>query len=93
MALNIKSPEAERDVRRLAELTGESLTEAVHQAVRERLANVARQSRNLDAARWARVELIVARAQAIPRTRDLTEDEILGHDVMEGLRDDNADRH
>lgn len=93
MALNIKSADTERDVRQLAELTGESLTEAVHQAVRERLERVGRQSRRMDEARWARVEAIVARAQAIPQFHDLTEDEILGHDVMEGLRDDNADRH
>ncbi len=37
MSLNIKSQELERDIRRLAELTGETLTEALHQAVRERL--------------------------------------------------------
>ncbi len=93
MALNIKSPDTERDVRQLAELTGESLTEAVHQAVRERLERVGRQSRRMDEARWERVEAIVARAQAIAQNHDLTEDEILGYDVMEGLRDDNADRH
>lgn len=93
MALNIKSPEAERDVRRLAELTGESLTEAMHKSVRERLERVARQSRTMDQDRWARVEAIVARAQAIPLAHDLSEDEILGYDVMEGLRDDHADHH
>lgn len=92
MALNIKSPEAEKDVRRLVELTGESLTEAMHKAVRERLDRVGRQAHDMDEARWARVEAIVARAQAIPQTHDLTEDEILGYDAVEGLRD-AADRH
>ncbi|HZT67156.1 MAG TPA: type II toxin-antitoxin system VapB family antitoxin [Acidimicrobiales bacterium] len=37
MALNIKNAEAERLVRRLASLTGESVTQAVTVAVRERL--------------------------------------------------------
>ncbi len=93
MALNIKSPEAERDVRRLAELTGESLTEAMHKAVRERLERVGRQTEALNETRWARVEAIVARAQAIPPLNDLSEDEILGYDLMEGLRADADDRH
>lgn len=93
MALNIKSPEAERDVRRLAELTGESLTEAIHNAVRERLQRVGQQAETLTEARWARVEAIVARAQAIPLVNDLSEDEILGYDAMEGLLADVSDRH
>jgi antitoxin VapB len=38
MGILIKNPEAERAVRELAELTGESLTTAVEVAVRERLA-------------------------------------------------------
>lgn len=38
MGILIKNPEAERAVRELAELTGESLTTAVEVAVKERLA-------------------------------------------------------
>ena len=38
MGILIKNPEAERAVRELAELTGESLTTAVEIAVKERLA-------------------------------------------------------
>ncbi len=37
MGLNIKNPETERLIRELADLTGESLTEAVTASVRERL--------------------------------------------------------
>jgi antitoxin VapB len=37
MGILIKNPEAERAVRKLAELTGESLTKAVEVAVQERL--------------------------------------------------------
>lgn len=37
MSLNIKNPEAHRLAQELARLTGESMTEAVTEAVRERL--------------------------------------------------------
>lgn len=37
MGLNIKSPEAEHLIRELAQVTGESLTQAVTVAVKERL--------------------------------------------------------
>jgi antitoxin VapB len=37
MALNIKDPEADRLARRLARLTGESITQAVKEAVRMRI--------------------------------------------------------
>jgi antitoxin VapB len=37
MGLNIKNDEVEAEIRKLAEMTGESLTAAVHAAVRERI--------------------------------------------------------
>lgn len=40
MSLNIKNPETYRLVKELADATGESMTEAVTVAVRERLARV-----------------------------------------------------
>jgi antitoxin VapB len=40
MALNIKNKEAEKLVHELAEITGESMTTAVTEAVRERLERV-----------------------------------------------------
>ena len=40
MGLNIKNPEVEADIRKLAELTGESLTSAVQAAVREKIARL-----------------------------------------------------
>jgi antitoxin VapB len=40
MSMNIKNKEAYRLTRQLAKLTGESLTAAITQAVRERLARV-----------------------------------------------------
>jgi len=43
--LNIKNPEAYRLVRKLADATGESMTEAVTVAVRERLERIERDFR------------------------------------------------
>jgi len=42
MSLNIKNPETHRMARQLSKLTGESLTTAVTEAVRERLERVRR---------------------------------------------------
>ena len=41
MSLNIKNPEAHKLAARVAQMTGESLTEAVTTALRERLARIA----------------------------------------------------
>jgi antitoxin VapB len=79
MALNIKSPEAERDVRRLAELTGESLTEAMHKAVRERLERLSVDERALKAARWAKAEEIICRIQTTPVLDARSPDQIVGY--------------
>jgi antitoxin VapB len=43
MALNIRNSEAERLAKALAKLTGETQTEAVTQALRERLARLLRE--------------------------------------------------
>lgn len=45
MSLNIKNPESHRLARELTTLTGESLTEAVTTALRERLERVQRDQR------------------------------------------------
>jgi antitoxin VapB len=42
MMLNIKDPEAHKLARKLAEQTGETMTRAVTEALRERLARVSR---------------------------------------------------
>lgn len=52
--LNIKNPDAYRLVKELADQTGESMTQAVIESVRERL-------ERLDAGREAEVEVRVAR--------------------------------
>ncbi len=77
MALSIKHPEADRLAREVAKATGESLTAAVVQSLRERLARVRR-------ARGPRLsdELlkIASRCSRLPVKDARTEDEILGYD-------------
>ena len=58
-ALNIKNEQTYQLARKLADLTGESLTEAVTQSVRERLARVERPSRE---ERLRRIQEIADRA-------------------------------
>ncbi len=78
MALNIKHPEADRLARALARATGESLTEAVLTAIKERLQRETGRGdpeavrRNIRAIqqRYAAKRLVDARA----------DDEIIGYD-------------
>lgn len=58
MGLNIKTEEAHRLARELADITGESLTTAVTEALRERLVRIEKR---------ARAESIMATAQDIAR--------------------------
>lgn len=78
MALNIKNPETERLAHLLADATGESLTEAVTAALRERLAAVRRAAdREQMIASVARLQEMV---QALPVLDARSPDEILGYD-------------
>ncbi|OGO58478.1 MAG: hypothetical protein A2Z32_00370 [Chloroflexi bacterium RBG_16_69_14] len=51
MSLNIKNPETYRLVKELAELTGESMTAAVTEAVRERLDRLRESDAGIDVER------------------------------------------
>jgi antitoxin VapB len=79
MALNIKSPEADRLARELARITGESLTEAVTKSLRERLerevGRAYEKERRLEGIR--EMQRVVAE---LPVFDDRTPDEILGYD-------------
>lgn len=77
MALSIKHPEADRLARELARATGESLTEAVTKAIRERLV---RKTGRDPAAIRAEIDRIVAEVARLPVLDDRTPDEILGYD-------------
>lgn len=78
MALSIKNPEADRLARELAKTTGESLTEAVVRALRERL----RRERGRLRAPRLRDELraIRERCSKLPVLDPRSADEVLGYD-------------
>ncbi len=75
MAVSIKDSETGKLARELAHETGESITSAVGQAVRERLARVrARKGRQ------AAVERVLAAAWSLPRLDARSPEQILGYD-------------
>ena len=78
MTILIKDPEADQLIRRLVERTGESITDAVKQAVRERLERVPLTEHEI-AARKRRLDTLVARANATPTADYRTPDEIIGY--------------
>lgn len=78
MALNIKNEEADRLARELAEVTGESLTDAVIESLRERLEREC--GRALDFGLREEVERIQSRIAQLPRLDSRTADEIVGYD-------------
>ena len=75
--IQIKNEDAARDIRELAALTGEAITEAVHEAVREKLAKVRRRtSADIEERRRA-VDRILAEVRALPRIGPpLTDDDL-----------------
>ena len=79
MALKIDSPEADSLARELSAYTGESLNQAVINALRERLQ---RQQLRLQASRPLNARLIaIGKAcAALPVLDDRTADEVLGYD-------------
>jgi antitoxin VapB len=78
MALNIRNPEAERLAEQVAKLAGETKTEAVTRALRDRLARLRRER----AARRLADELddIARHCAGLPVKDDRPADEILGYD-------------
>jgi antitoxin VapB len=76
MALSIKSDEADRLARELAAATGESITEAVTEAIRMRLDT----TRNIRRGLAQRLMKISEVSSRLPRLDDRTDDEILGYD-------------
>lgn len=78
MPLSIKHPEADRLARELAARTGESLTEAVITALRERLRR--QQGRTRGLALREEIRAIRQRCASLPVLDDRTADDILGYD-------------
>ena len=77
VALNIKSEETDHLARHLAELTGESITETVTQALRERLVRV--EGRRRQRGLGDEIRRIQARLAALPRLDGRSDEEILGY--------------
>ena len=79
MALSIKAPEADRLARQLAATTGESMTDAVIVAMRERLER--EQRKRMDtAALIEEIRAISHHCASLPVLDTRTDDEIMGWD-------------
>lgn len=78
MALNIRNAEAERLAAELARQTGETKTEAVTKALRDRLTRVQRERAGHSLA--DRLDEIARHCAALPVLDDRSPDEILGYD-------------
>lgn len=78
MALSIKDPETDRLARELAAATGESLTDAIRTALRDRLE---RESRRGGRGIRAAVRSIQERVARLPVLDPRSADEIVGYDV------------
>ena len=77
MPISIKDPETDRLARELAAATGESLTDAIREAVRDRLA---RETRRGHRSLGAEVRRIQEQLAKLPVLNDRAADEILGYD-------------
>jgi antitoxin VapB len=79
MVLSIKDPEADRLARAVAERTGETLTQAVIGALREKLERAERERSDVDA-RVADALEIARHYSSLPILDNRSPDEILGYD-------------
>jgi antitoxin VapB len=77
MALNIKNPEADRLARELVAHTGETITEAVVKALRERLKRVTAKT---PVGLKDEIMAISRRAGRLPRRSGETPEQIIGYD-------------
>jgi len=77
MALHIQDPETDKLARELSAVTGETITQAVNIALRDRLRSVA--PARAEAEYIARIEAIAARLGAMPILDHRSDDEILGY--------------
>jgi len=78
MALNIRNPEAEELATAVAELTGETKTEAVRRALAERLARLRRE--RADRRLADELDVIAEHCSRLPVRDERPADEILGYD-------------
>lgn len=78
MRLNINDSETHALAKRLASLTGESLTQAVKQALQERLARVEKSRRAIRLA--DELDHIALQCAALPRRDKRSAEQIIGYD-------------
>jgi antitoxin VapB len=82
MALNIRDPEAQRLARELAQATGETMTKAVVEALRERLEHLRTDQATKRKERAARLMAHGRRFAALPVLDPRTPDELIGYDEV-----------
>ena len=80
MVVRIKDPDAGRPARRLATLTGESLTDTVKAAMRARLTR--KQRRRTNQIDPAKIDAIVASIAALPVVDARSPEELIGYDEL-----------
>ena len=84
MGLNIKNEATHDLVRQLAELTGQSQTSAVEDAVRRRIAELEQQQAADEQERRRRIRALIRRAQLLPDTGRTTAE------IMDELYDETG---
>jgi antitoxin VapB len=77
MAISIKDPETDRLARALANATGESLTDAIREALRDRLERESRPARRGIGVEVRRIQERIARLPVLDKR---SPDRILGYD-------------
>jgi antitoxin VapB len=80
MPLSIKNQETEATARKLADLTGESLTEAVRVAVEERYERLSK--KRAGRSRLDALNEIALRCSSRPVVSTMNADEVLGYDEL-----------
>lgn len=78
MPLSIKNPDTERLARKVADETGESLTEAIQKALEERLVRL--QSRHRSRVQAGQIAELLQRVDTLPELDPREAAEILGYD-------------
>jgi antitoxin VapB len=79
MALHIQDPETDRLARELSAATGETITQAVNTALRERMRVVVPVRKQSKEEYIARIEAIVADLATLPVLDNRTPDELIGY--------------
>lgn len=79
MALHITNPAVEKTVRKLAGLTGESVTDAIGVAALERIARIEPSVPSESIPSFEEMMAIIRSYNLQPINEDLTDDEILGY--------------